>query len=52
MENAPLKKGEAQFKIALPHWQKAQEKLRSQLGSRLSDNLMTLTNEVTKSLTE
>jgi DNA-binding MarR family transcriptional regulator len=46
------KKGEAQFKIALPHWQKVQDKLRGQLGNRLSDNLMTLTNEVTKSLTE
>jgi len=46
------KRGEAQFKIALPHWQKAQDRLRGQLGNRLSDNLMTLTNEVTKSLTE
>ena len=46
------RKGEAQFKIALPHWQKVQDRLRSQLGSRLSGNLMTLTNEVTKSLTE
>jgi DNA-binding MarR family transcriptional regulator len=46
------KKGEAQFKIALPHWQKAQDRLRDQLGNRLSDNLMTLTNELTKSLTE
>jgi DNA-binding MarR family transcriptional regulator len=46
------KKGETQFKIALPNWQKAQDRLRGQLGNRLSDNLMTLMNEVTKSLTE
>ena len=46
------KKGKAQFKIALPHWQKTQDKLRGELGNRLSDDLMTLTNELTKSLTE
>ena len=46
------KEGESQFKTALPHWQKAQERLRGRLGNRLSDNLIALTNEVTKSLTE
>jgi DNA-binding MarR family transcriptional regulator len=46
------KEGETQFKTALPQWQKAQERLRGRLGNRLSDNLMALTNEVTKSLTE
>ena len=46
------KKGEAQYKAALPRWEQVQEKLREELGSRLSDNLMTLTNEVTKTLTE
>lgn len=46
------KEGEAQFKAALPHWQKAQDELRERLGKTLSDNLMTLTNEVTKTLTE
>ena len=46
------KEGEARFKTALPHWQKAQDRLRERLGKQLSGNLMTLTNEVTKSLTE
>jgi len=46
------KEGAAQFKSALPHWQKAQDGLRSRLGNRLSDKLMALTNELTKSLTE
>ena len=46
------KEGEAQFKAALPYWQKAQEELRARLGTALSANLMTLTNEVTKTLTE
>jgi DNA-binding MarR family transcriptional regulator len=46
------KEGESQFKTALPHWQKAQDGLRGLLGNRLSDNLMALTNEVTKSLME
>ncbi len=46
------KEGEAQFKAARPHWQKAQDELRARLGNQLSDNLMTLTNEVTKTLTE
>jgi DNA-binding MarR family transcriptional regulator len=46
------KKGEAQFKTAMPLWQQAQDGLRDRLGNQLSDNLMKLTNEVTNTLTE
>jgi DNA-binding MarR family transcriptional regulator len=44
--------GEAQFKLAHPYWQKAQDQLTDRFGSQLSANLMTLTNEVTTALTE
>ena len=44
------KAGEAQFKQALPHWQKAQTQLRRQLGDELSNNLMQLTQNVTNAL--
>jgi DNA-binding MarR family transcriptional regulator len=44
--------GEAQFKHALPHWEKAQTRLRRQLGDSLSDNLMKLTQKVMIALTE
>jgi DNA-binding MarR family transcriptional regulator len=44
--------GEAQFKHALPHWEKAQTRLRRKLGDDLSDNLMKLTQKVTIALTE
>jgi DNA-binding MarR family transcriptional regulator len=43
--------GEAQFKHALPHWEKAQTRARRQLGDDLSDNLMKLTQKVTIALT-
>ena len=42
--------GETQFKQALPHWEKAQTRLRRQLGEELSDNLMKLTQKVTNTL--
>ena len=44
------KAGEAQFKQALPYWQKAQTRLRLQLGDELSNNLMKLTQNVTTAL--
>ena len=44
------KSGEAQFKQALPHWERAQTRLRRQLGDELSDNLMKLTQEITNAL--
>jgi DNA-binding MarR family transcriptional regulator len=39
--------GKSIFTQALPHWQKAQTQLRRQLGNRLSDDLMKLTQEIT-----
>ena len=44
------KTGETQFKQALPHWDKAQTRLRRRLGNELSDNLMKLTQKVTNAL--
>lgn len=46
------KSGETQFKQALPHWEKAQARLRRQLGEELSDNLMKLTQKITHALIE
>jgi DNA-binding MarR family transcriptional regulator len=46
------KSGEAQLKRALPHWQKVQDRLRTQLGNELSDNLLKLTDKVTSAVTE
>lgn len=44
------KTGETQFKQALPHWEKAQTRLRRRLGEELSNNLMKLTQKVTNAL--
>jgi DNA-binding MarR family transcriptional regulator len=44
------KVGEAQFKSALPHWEKAQTQVRNQLGGELSDNLMKLTQKIANAL--
>jgi DNA-binding MarR family transcriptional regulator len=44
------KAGKTQFKQAFPHWEKAQTRLRRQLGEELSDNLMKLTQKVTNAL--
>ena len=44
------KAGETQLKQALPHWEKAQTRLRRQLGEELSNNLMKLTQKVTNAL--
>jgi DNA-binding MarR family transcriptional regulator len=46
------KSGEAQLKRALPHWQKVQGRLRTQLGNELSDNLLKLADKVTSAVTE
>jgi DNA-binding MarR family transcriptional regulator len=46
------KAGETQFKLAFPHWEKAQTRLRQQLGTELSDNLMKLTQRITNALTD
>ncbi|MBV8866780.1 MAG: winged helix-turn-helix transcriptional regulator [Acidobacteriaceae bacterium] len=45
------KPGEAQLKCALPQWQKAQTKLRTQLGDELCENLLKLSNKVTNAVT-
>jgi DNA-binding MarR family transcriptional regulator len=44
--------GQIQFKQALPQWEKAQTYVRRHLGKELSDNLMTLTQEVTNALND
>lgn len=44
------KSGEAQFKHALPHWERAQTRLRRQLGDELSNNLMNLSQKITDAL--
>src|ERR1700716_2507788 len=44
------KAGEIKLKQALPHWEKAQTRLRRQLGEELSNNLMKLTQKVTNAL--
>ena len=44
------KAGETQLKQALQHWEKAQTRLRRQLGDELSNNLMKLTQKVTTTL--
>jgi DNA-binding MarR family transcriptional regulator len=44
------KAGEAQFKQALPHWERAQTQVRNQLGGELSDNLMKLTQKIANAL--
>jgi DNA-binding MarR family transcriptional regulator len=46
------KSGEAQLERALPHWQKVQGRLRTQLGNELSDNLLKLADKVTSAVTE
>jgi len=42
--------GEVQFRQALPYWEKAQTKLRRELGDDLSDGLMKLTQKITNKL--
>jgi DNA-binding MarR family transcriptional regulator len=44
------KAGEAQFKDALPHWERAQTQLRLRLGDQLSHDLMKLTQKITNAL--
>jgi DNA-binding MarR family transcriptional regulator len=44
------KAGETQFKDALPHWDRAQTRLRRKLGDELSRDLMKLTQRITDAL--
>jgi len=41
------KAGRAEYHRALPHWEKVQEELRAQFGSKRWNELLNLTNEVT-----
>jgi DNA-binding MarR family transcriptional regulator len=44
------KKGQAQFVTAQPLWEKAQESAQKKLGTALSEGLMKIANDVTKTL--
>jgi DNA-binding MarR family transcriptional regulator len=44
------KAGETQFQDALPHWERAQTRLRRKLGDELSRDLMKLTQKITDAL--
>lgn len=46
------KAGRAQFKRALPYWEKVQDELRAQFGNKRWNELFNLTNEVTAKVTE
>src|SRR6201987_5612292 len=46
------KVGTAQFKRALPHWEKVQQQLRAQFGPKRWHELFNVTNEVTAKVTE
>jgi DNA-binding MarR family transcriptional regulator len=41
------KAGLAQYKRALPHWEKVQQELRAQFGNKRWNELLNLTNQVT-----
>ena len=44
--------GKAEYKRALPYWEKAQQELRTRLGNKHWNELLNLTNEVTATVTE
>lgn len=46
------KAGSAQYKRALPHWERVQQELRAQFGNKRWNELFKLTNEVTAKVTE
>ena len=43
--------GRAEFKRALPHWEKLQQGLRARFGNKQWNKLLNLTNEVTAAVT-
>ena len=45
------KAGGAEYKRALPHWEKVQQELRAQFGNKHWNELFNLTNEVTAKVT-
>jgi len=46
------KAGRAEYKRALPHWEKVQQELRAQFGDTRWNELFNLTNQVTAKVTE
>ena len=46
------KAGVAEYKRALPHWEKVQQELREQFGERRWNELFNLTDQVTAKVTE
>src|SRR5581483_9747487 len=46
------KAGMAEYKRALPHWEKVQQELREQFGERRWNELFNLTDQVTAKVTE
>jgi len=46
------KAGKAEYKHALPHWEKVQQELRAQFGDKRWNELLNLTNQVTAEVTE
>lgn len=45
------KAGEAEYKRALPYWEKVQRELRARFGNKQWNKLLNLTNEVTAKVT-
>jgi DNA-binding MarR family transcriptional regulator len=45
------KAGRAEYKRALPHWEKVQQELRERFGNKRWNELFNLTNDVTANLT-
>jgi hypothetical protein len=45
------KAGRAEFKRALPHWEKVQQELHARFGNKRWNELFNLTNEITTGLT-
>jgi len=45
------KAGRAEYKRALPHWEKVQQELRARLGNTRWNKLLNLTNQVTAEVT-
>ena len=46
------KAGRAEYKRALPHWEKVQQELRARFGNKRWNELLNLTNQVTTEVTE
>jgi len=46
------KAGKAEYKRALPYWEKVQQELRARLGNTRWNELLNLTNQVTGEVTE